>query len=74
MDERFLADPRGTQPEASRTPVGSNGMDLTDAPVSEGLATECIRVVTTDAVRRLSWRRRQTRPWMRAPRQSAADV
>lgn len=74
MDEQSPADPRKTALEASQArPVTHRGLDLSAFPAAplDDADPECERIKKTEALRRHSWRRRQARPWVRAPRQPA---
>lgn len=72
MDERFSVDPGKAASEGSQMPVPNSGAGL----VGHGDDTKdaVARVVVTDAMRRLTWRRRQARPWMRAPNGQAPEA
>ena len=72
MDERFSVDPGKAASEGSEIPVLNSGAGLV-GPADDTKDTVA-RVVVTDAMRRLTWRRRQARPWMRGPHGQAPEA
>jgi hypothetical protein len=64
MDERYSIEHGKDAADTLSAPsIGSEGVDDTDA---QGVAaSDRHRTLTTAAMRRLSWRRRQARPWTR---------
>lgn len=72
MDERFMADTRKGQSEVAIKPLVDDSADVDLS--GHGMKADVPRPVITDAMRRLSWRRRQARSWVRVSSRQAPQA